>query len=166
VTPSLVYSHPPSEKDADYVWRRADDGADLMLRVTAFGLARIREAEGSVPAHPPAKPTIVAGADTNGTLAPQQPLVGDVAIGQLPANRGVTQAPPQPEAAPAAGKSSDAVQGTPAVSVRAVRQSRLRQAARALLAAWDASASADALDERFSVLRAALTLEGAASPST
>src|SRR4051794_27812108 len=36
--------------DVSYVWRQGDDGSDLMLWATTFGLARIREAEGSAPA--------------------------------------------------------------------------------------------------------------------
>ena len=118
-----------------------------------------------MPALYPAETTIVAGADTDGTLAPEQPLVGDVSAGEPQAGQDIIQAPPQPEATPAAAKSSDAVQDTPTVPVRAARQNRLRQAAQALLEAWEESASADALDEHFAALRAALAGSRATSPS-
>jgi hypothetical protein len=64
--------------NAGYVWRQGDDGYDVMLRATGFGLARIgdRGAEGSVLAPHPAEAAIMAGADTGGVLAPEQPLVG------------------------------------------------------------------------------------------
>jgi hypothetical protein len=90
-------------EDAGYVWRKADDGSDLMLRTTDLGLARIgdRGTEGSMSAPHPAETTIMAGADTDGTLAPEQPLVGDVPTGEPQAGRDVTQAAPQPKVMPA-----------------------------------------------------------------
>jgi hypothetical protein len=164
----LAEEIPVLVEDADYVWRKSDNGSDLMLRATDLGLARIksREAEGTMPAPDSAETAAVAGADTDGTLAPEQPLVGGVSAGETPASQGVTRAPSQPEAMPAADESSDAVQDTPAVPVRAARQSRLRQAARALLEAWEEAASPDALDEHFAALRAGLVGPSATSPST
>jgi hypothetical protein len=161
----LAEEIPASVEDADHLSRKTDDGSDLMLRATDLGLARIGEAEGSVPASYPAETIIVAGPDTDGTVAPEQPLVGDVPTGEPSANQGVTQAPPQSDDVPTADESSDAEQDTPTVPVRAARQSRLRQAARALPEAWGEAASADALDEHFAALRAALAVEGAASLS-
>jgi hypothetical protein len=52
------------------------------------------------------------------------------------------------------------------VPVRSARQNGLRQAAQAFAAAWDASASADALDEHLATLRAALVGPPATSPAT
>src|SRR3954451_11170685 len=39
----LAEEIPAAVEDAGYVWREADDGADLMLRATTFGLACIKE---------------------------------------------------------------------------------------------------------------------------
>jgi hypothetical protein len=61
---------------------------------------------------------------------------------------------------------SDVVHETPTVPVRPARHNDLRQAAQALLAAWDASASADALDEHIAALRSALVGLPAIVPST
>jgi hypothetical protein len=153
--------------DSGYVWRRGDDGSDLMLWATDLGLARIesREAESTMPASYPAETIIVAGADTDGTLAPAQPLVENVPAGE-PQEQDVIQVLPQSEVMPATAKPSDVVQEAPTAPVRSVRQNRLRQAARALLEARDESASADALDEHFAALRAALAMEVSASPRT
>jgi hypothetical protein len=153
-------------QDADYVWRRDDDGSDLMLRATDLGLACIgdRGMEGSLSAPDSAETAAVAGADANDTLAPEQPRVGDVPVGEPQAGQDVTQVLPQPEAMPVAARPSDVVREAPKVPVQSARQSRLRHAAQALLAAWDAAASADALDEHFAALRAALATEASASP--
>src|SRR5690349_18708967 len=47
---ALVEEIPAPLEDADYVWRKADDGSDLMLRATDLGLACIRDAQGCVSA--------------------------------------------------------------------------------------------------------------------
>jgi hypothetical protein len=154
--------------DAGFVWRQGDDGSDLMLRATDLGLARIRDPEGSVSAPHPVETTIMAGAGKDGTLAAEQPLVGDVPTGEPRPGQDVTQVLPQPEAMLVAATPSDVVQETPMVPVpvRPARHNGLRQAAQALLAAWDASASADALDELFAGLRATLAVPPATSPAT
>src|SRR3954454_18718614 len=46
------------DKDADYVWRKADDGAGLMLRATQLGLACLL-AEDSSSVVPPTAATVV-----------------------------------------------------------------------------------------------------------
>jgi hypothetical protein len=137
----LAEEVPAAADDIGYVWRQGDDGSDLMLRATTFGLGCIREAECSVPALHPAETTIMAGAEADGALAAEQPLVGDMSAGVPQIGRDVTRAPTQPEVPPAIAERSDAVQEAP-TAVRAARQSRLRQAARALLEAWEDSASA------------------------
>jgi hypothetical protein len=114
----------------------------------------------------PVKTTIVAGDGKDGILAAAQPRVGDVLADRPQPGQDVTQVLPQPEAIPVAARPSDVVQNTPTVPARAARQSRLRQAARALLEAWEEAASADALDEHFAALRAALVMEASASLST
>jgi hypothetical protein len=162
----LAEEGPAPIDNTSYVWRQGDDGCGLMLRATDLGLARIRDLEGSVPALHPAETTVVAGAGTDGTLAPKQLLVGDVPTGEPRAGRDVTKAAPQPEVTPSAAKPSDAVQERPTAPTRPTRQNRLRQAVRALLTAWEESASADALDGHLVALRAALAMEGAASPQT
>ena len=120
----LAEEIPAPVEDAGYVWRQGDDGSDLMLRATDLGLARIREAEGSVPVQTQQRRRSWPGLTRMGRLAAEQPRVGDVPTGEPQAGRDVTQAPPQPEATPAAAKPSDAVQETPTVPVRAARQSR------------------------------------------
>jgi hypothetical protein len=162
----LAEEIPAAVDNAGYVWRQGDDGSGLMLRATDRGLARIgdRDAEGSPTAPHPAETAIVSGADMDGRLAPEQPRVGDVPVGEPQAGQDVTQVLPQPEAMPVAARPSDVVREAPKVPVQSARQSRLRHAAQALLAAWDAAASADALDEHFAALRAALATEASASP--
>jgi hypothetical protein len=161
----LAEAIPAPIDDAGYVWRQRDDGSDLVLRATTFGLARIRKAEGSAPAVHPAETTVVTGAGTDGTLAAEQPLVGDAPAGEPHVGRDGTQAALQLEVPPTADKPSDAVHETPRVPVRAAHQNGLRQAARALVEAWDAGAAADALDELVAVLRAAAARAPATSPS-
>ena len=144
-------------EDADFVWRR-DGGSALMLRATDLGLARIRdcEADNAVPVADTTEPAVMVSADAHRAGAPELWPVGDVPDGELQPGWDVTQSPPQLEGATAACKSFEAVQETPTVSVRPPRQSQLRQAAQALLVAWDEAASADILDEHFAALRAAL----------
>ena len=97
-------------------------------------------------------------------MPPEPPVAGDTAVDEPQPGLDATEAPWQPT--PAAAKPADAVQATPLVPTRPARQNGLRQAAQALLAAWDAWASADALDEHFAALRAALVGRPATSPST
>src|SRR4051812_29881545 len=95
----------------------------------------------SVSAPHPAETTIVAGVDTDGTLAPEQPLAGDVPTNESQAIWNVAQVLPQAEAMSVVARPSDVERETPTVPVRQSRQNGVRQAARALVAAWDASAS-------------------------
>jgi hypothetical protein len=162
----LAEEVPAVTDNAGYVWRQGDDGSDLMLRATDLGLARIREADDSMPVPDPAERTIMAGADTDRARAPGQPLIGDVPIGEPQAGGDVTHVLPEPVATPAIAKPSNIIQETPPVLVRSIRWTSLRQAPQGLLEVWDASASAEALDEHFTALRAAVTMEGAASPQT
>ena len=153
--------------NAGYVWRKTDAGSDLMLRATNLGLTGIQnhQADSAGPVSDAAQMVIMASADAHNAAAPEQCLVGDVPDGEPKAGWDATQALPQPEAAPAACKSPDAAEQEPTMSVRSTRQSRLRQAAQALLTAWDEAASADVLDEHFAALRAALVIRSAPPPS-
>lgn len=133
-----------------------DDGSDMVLRATELGLARIedREADGTVPVPGSAETAIVAGADMRGAWRRS-----NLSLAMCrPASQDVTQVPPQPVVIPAVAEPANAVQAPSLAPTQPPRRNGLRRGAQALLAAWDASASADdALAEHFAALRAALT---------
>jgi hypothetical protein len=110
--------------------------------------------------------TIDTGNDTHETQALQPPLGANAAVSEPQHGRDAVPAPSPPQSTPTAVKSFDAMRETPTVPVRWARQNPLRQGARALLEAWEDSASADALDEYFATLHAALAMEVSASPLT
>jgi hypothetical protein len=107
----LAKEVPAPIDDAAYVWRRDENNVVLMLRATELGLSRI--AEGA----PTATPSPSTSTDTD-TLAIAAIASLDQAASAAPGPASTPQAPSRP-------------------SVRSGRQDGLRQAARALLAAWD-----------------------------
>jgi hypothetical protein len=142
----LAAKVPAPTEDADYVWRRADNGSDLTLRATQFGLACLRAEDGSSLMPPTAAALVEAGV----------PPVAAAVDGPRPGLDGIGAPWRAAAVTPAAAELADAIHVPPMVATRPARQNDLRSAARALLAAWDASPSAGALDEHFAGLRAAL----------
>jgi hypothetical protein len=162
----LAEEVPAAIDDAGYVWRQGDDGSDLVLRATDLGLARLRAEDGTSLAPPTAATLIEPGVGADDAASLEQPVACDTLVDESQQGLDATQAPRQPAAVtPTAAEPADAVRAPPLVLTRLARQSRLRQAAQALLAAWEASVSADALDEHFAGLRAALAMQASISPS-
>jgi hypothetical protein len=140
--------------DADYVWRKADDGADMMLRATPFGLSCLGVGDDNSLIRPTAATLVESGV----------PPAAAAVDGPQPGLHSI-EAPWRAAAVtPAAAEPADAIHVPPMAATRPARQNDLRSAARALLAAWDASPSAGALDEHFADLRAALVGLPATSP--
>ena len=151
----------------------------LMLRVTVLGLERVgeREREGST------APTISVGtivavaaevADSTGIVAEgaqtaASPLASELPVSPLQDGQGAADAQATEAAGPAAAKPAVAI--VSAAPVRATRQDSLRQAAQALLDAWNKLAERDhdivnAMSGPVAGLRAALTTGASTSAST
>jgi Protein of unknown function (DUF3489) len=152
----LAEEVPAPVEDAGYVWRKADDGSDLVLRATQLGLACLLAGDDSSVVPPIAATLAESGADAVDALSQEPPVADDAAVDEPQPALDATEARWHSAIASAAAEPADAIPGPPLASTRPARRNGLRQAAQALLAAWDASVSADALDEHFTGLRAAL----------
>ena len=135
----LAAKVPAPTEDADYVWRRANNGSDLTLRATQFGLACLRAEDGSSLMPPTAATLAEFGVGADDAASPEPPVASNVSVDGLQPGLDATEAPWQP---PAVAKLEDATHAPPLAAARPGRRNSLRQAAQALLAAWDASASA------------------------
>jgi hypothetical protein len=136
---ALVEEVPAPIWDATFAWRTGEDGRALMLRATASGLNQIAAREAA---------TAVA---TRPIEADQRGPVGINQSGSAPPLIVGAQAPV------AAG----------APIGRTVRLGSLRQAAQAVLDAWDGrDGDLQGLTDAIAVLRATLAASGAARPST
>ena len=134
----LVEEVPAPIGDTAYSWRTNEDGAALMLRATAVGLARIAEADGTQ-----VRPAVDEAAAT---------AAGPTTTAEAASTR---------EEAPTSVQPCDAAQAPPTGLARANIHNALRQTAQALLVAWDDPINrerdkAGALDSGFDALRAAL----------
>jgi hypothetical protein len=170
----LVEEVPASIEDAAYAWRSNEDGAALMLRATALGLARIYGADGTQEL--PMTDKAAATAAGSEPFARQRQDIGrsdatTVVTAVAGANSSplatTAEAASTEEAAPTSVQPCDAAQAAP---TRANVQDTLRQTAQALLDAWDDLTNREndnigALDGRFTVIRAALAARGVAPPS-
>jgi hypothetical protein len=136
---ALVEEVPAPIEDATYDWRTGEDGRVLMLRATASGLDQIAAREAA---------TAVA---TRPIEADQRVPVGTNQSGSAPPLIVGTQAP----------LAASAPIG------RTARLGSLRQAAQAMLDAWDGSdGDLQGLTDAIAVLRATLAASGGAPPST
>jgi hypothetical protein len=180
----LAEEVPAPIDDAGFAWRTGEDGSALMLRTTALGIARVGEGQAGTPTPEPVAPKAsgITGTDAGTAVAELPPLVTDLAaygsqqVQDRPggANRGKiadNAAPPQGEYARGVFEPPGAALGPNAASIRALRQSGLRQAAQALLDAWNKCAGdhyvdiADSVNGHFSALRSALAATASVSAS-
>jgi hypothetical protein len=170
----LVEEVPAPIEDTAYAWRTNEDGAALMLRATALGLARIVEADGTqeLPMTDEAA-AIAAGSEAFASqrqdvdTSDATTVVTAVAEANRPPLATTAEAARMGEAAPTSVQPCDAAQAAPTAPTRGKVQDALRQTTQALLDAWDnltnhESDNIGALDDLFAALRAALAARRAA----
>jgi len=169
---------PAPIEDAGYAWRTGEDGEVLMLRATLLGLARVSEGEAAAVA-PVSFRTVAetvvrtAGTDTGGLVTGVAPPTGDLpAKAAQPAWEGRDHAS-RVETPPTSFHAVEAPKAAFTLPGRTGRPDSVRQAAQALLKAWDECAGSDAdtvdiMNGPFARLRAALAMlrrdEGASGP--
>lgn len=164
----LVEEVPAPSEDIAYVWRIHEDGAALMLRATALGLALVAEA-GGTQVRPEPKEVAATAASPEAFASQRQDVdqSGDTAVVTAaseinrPPLATTAEAARTGKAAPTFEQPCNAANATPAGRARATVRDTLRQTAQALLDAWDDPTHHErdkigALDGRFAALRATL----------
>jgi hypothetical protein len=145
---SLVEEVPAPIEDATFAWRTGEDGGVMMLRATASGLDQIADPEAAAApetAHEPA-------ADANGSGT-----VTEMASTSGASLTNVTR--------PAVADPCQAPRMAPTIDGRTARLGDLREAAQALLDAWESDGDPEGLNGAVAALRATLA-ESAAAPPT